>query len=186
MNTPAALAVVDGIAGDNSASAKKPGFFQTRLSACETNNNAKRSPKPVLTNVGQKAVTKIDTTWFDTDDDACSNVNVFVNKLTVIASLTPTATASKLTQIVAAKIANSCHASDVNVWFLTHKHGKSNRDGKQSRLSVKRGQFGGFTKVRSSPRSRRTCYYCSHLLTTTCCPSTPLFDRRFRLSFVVL
>ena len=25
------------------------------------------------------------TTWFDTDDSACSNVNVFVNKLTVIA-----------------------------------------------------------------------------------------------------
>ena len=72
-----------------------------------------------MTNARAKnAVTKINqTTWFDTDDSAWSNVNVFVNKLTVIApnAHAPTGSGFKTNpQIVAEKIANSCHASEVN------------------------------------------------------------------------
>ena len=85
--TPAARAVVDGIAGDRNASAVCNPYasFSVLLPNALTNSSPSLSPNPVLMNALAKndATTMSQMTWLVSDERPCSNVRVLVMTVNV-------------------------------------------------------------------------------------------------------
>mmetsp|Transcript_185 Transcript_185/g.791 ORF Transcript_185/g.791 Transcript_185/m.791 type:complete len:235 (-) Transcript_185:475-1179(-) len=119
-NTPAALAVVLGIAGDRTASADCNPYasLSVSLPKARTNNSPSLSPKPVLMNALAKndATTMSQMTWLVSDASPCSNVSVLVITVNVSDMKHHMPTGAGLTTrpaTVVQKMASKRHASRV-------------------------------------------------------------------------